>query len=334
MLRRVVIAGLLIAMAGCDRSDLDAAANTATVSAHRGPVRISIAATPDEALAGERITVRIEATTDPGSRLQTPMIPDPADGRIGEFDVLELSLTQDIAQEDGSRTWSQSLIVDCLAAGSYDLTLPPITFDDDRATTPRTGRIELDPIPIVIRSSHEDEFAQMHDIHGWIDIPGGPWWPWILAIGGFVAGVGALGIWAASRTRPTGPPPSPAEMARAALGRLASRGDLQKGNVDAFYTSLSDIIRQYIEGRFALNAPRKTTAEFLGDAERDARLNESQRSHLRTFLRVADLVKFAGHTPPTEQGSAALEEAARFIDGVEESFAADLETNAVEVAPC
>ena len=334
MLRRVFIASVLIASAGCGHSDLDTEATTATVSAHRGPVQVSITATPDEAAAGERITVRIEAITEPESRIQTPMFPEPSDGRIGTFDVLERSQTKDIPQEDGSRLWSQHLVVDCLAAGSHDLAFPPITFEDDRATTPLTGRIELDPISITVRSSLPDENAQMHDIRGWIDIPGGPWWPWILAIGAAVAGVGAVGIWAASRTRPAGPPPSPAEIARAALDRLTRRGDLERGDVNAFYTSLSDIIRQYIEGRFALSAPRKTTAEFLGDAERDTRLSEPQREHLRAFLRVADLVKFAGHTPPSEQGALALEEASGFIDGAEASFAADSESEKVEVAPC
>jgi hypothetical protein len=290
--------------------------------------------TPDEAIAGQRIIIRLEATTDPGARLHTPLIPDPSNGRMGDFDVLELSVATDTPHEDGSRSWSQHMVVDCLAAGSHDLTLPPITFDDDRATTPLTGRIDLDPISVLIRSSFKDETAQMQDIHGWIEIPGGPWWPWVLAIGVFVAAAGALGFLVASRTRPTGPPPTPAEIASAALQSLAASDFLRRGEVDTFYTTLSDIIRQYIEGRFALNAPRKTTAEFLADAENDTRLDEAQRTHLRTFLRVADLVKFAGHTPPQDQGVLALDEARRFIEGAETSLAATQGVDEGKIAPC
>ena len=58
-------------------------------------------------------------------------------------------------------------------------------------------------------------------------------------------------------------------------------------------TRLSDLIREYLEERYALRAPGKTTPEFLDEVERHELLPVKDRPFLRNFLNAADLVKFA-----------------------------------------
>ena len=98
---------------------------------------------------------------------------------------------------------------------------------------------------------------------------------------------------------------SPLEIALAALQKLKA-ANLP---VEKFYTQLSDIVRQFIEGRYGLRAPERTTEEFLAEA----RLPEQYMVLLQTFLQEADLVKFARHRPGADDMARALSAAEKFV---------------------
>jgi len=58
---------------------------------------------------------------------------------------------------------------------------------------------------------------------------------------------------------------------------------------------LCDIIRNYLEKRFAIPVTRRTTVEFIKDIARaDLLLPEDERIFLTGFMNSADLIKFAG----------------------------------------
>ena len=60
-----------------------------------------------------------------------------------------------------------------------------------------------------------------------------------------------------------------------------------------YATESSAIIRRYIETRFALSAPRRSTEEFLAEAQQSPKLEPQHRALLGDFLRICDLLKFA-----------------------------------------
>lgn len=98
------------------------------------------------------------------------------------------------------------------------------------------------------------------------------------------------------------PPPVPAwEKALAQLVRLKEKQYPQQGRIKEFYVELSLIARQYIEGRFGLNAPDMTTEEFLESLRFSEALDASQKQTLRDFMMSSDMVKFAKcHVDPDE----------------------------------
>lgn len=77
--------------------------------------------------------------------------------------------------------------------------------------------------------------------------------------------------------------------------------------MDPFFVTLSDIVRRYLENRFALRSPELTTQEFLPLLATSPDLTGDHRELLRRFLELADLVKFAHHVPD----GAAVDEAIR-----------------------
>jgi hypothetical protein len=81
------------------------------------------------------------------------------------------------------------------------------------------------------------------------------------------------------------------------------RDNIKSGKVtlDAGFTSLTDIVRGYLEKRFKLPASKQTTEEFLEEINQEAGpLPGEQRPFLKEFMQAAELVKFA-KLPPDEK---------------------------------
>jgi hypothetical protein len=166
----------------------------------------------------------------------------------------------------------------------------------------------------------------IRNIKGMVPVPHEWWWVWVLLA---VVAAGVLAIWLWKRRKTTTAtemvaPPSPFEVAMAALQQLRT----QSLPVEAFYTQLSNIVRQYIEGRFGLKAPERTTEEFLAEAA----LPEQHMKLLRPFLEECDLVKFAKFTPGESDRLRAFGAAEKFVSETAEDWRASLPASREETA--
>ncbi|HEY6000135.1 MAG TPA: hypothetical protein VI078_12675, partial [bacterium] len=104
----------------------------------------------------------------------------------------------------------------------------------------------------------------------------------------------------------------PHEAALRALAALRARA---AGGPDAevWYRELSDVVRRYLEDRFALRAPERTTEELIREAAVSGQLKPAHQELVRLFLAHCDLVKFARHRPSSEDASRALAAAERLV---------------------
>lgn len=85
-------------------------------------------------------------------------------------------------------------------------------------------------------------------------------------------------------------------------------------NPKLFYTKLIDILRNYLEGRFQINAPEQTTSEILSEI---ARLDFDFSPYietLRELLFTSDLVKFAKHVTTIDENRRFLSFAINFVN--------------------
>ncbi|HNR94892.1 MAG TPA: hypothetical protein PKK36_09845 [Kiritimatiellia bacterium] len=147
---------------------------------------------------------------------------------------------------------------------------------------------------------------ELRDIEGLAAWPGIiPRWVWalLLVAGLAVAAALILGRFL-SRPRtilqvPEGPPPH--ERALRAMARLREKDYIANENVEPFYVELSAIIRTYLEDRFNLRAPERTTEEFIREAANSRLLSAPHQQLTRDFLEQSDLVKFARHRPGRQE---------------------------------
>lgn len=86
-------------------------------------------------------------------------------------------------------------------------------------------------------------------------------------------------------------------------------------NPKIYYTKLVDILRIYLEGRFAIKAPEQTTSEILSELGRLDFDFSGYIDTLRDLLFTSDLVKFAKHTPTFEENHRYLNFAFDFVNG-------------------
>ncbi len=107
------------------------------------------------------------------------------------------------------------------------------------------------------------------------------------------------------------------EIARQCLEELQAKNYPARGMVKEYYSELSDILRKYIEARFALNAPDMTTEEFLDSLKRSEALNDGDKAKLARFLSGCDLVKFAKYSASAHEMGESLTLVRGFIRGTQ-----------------
>lgn len=98
------------------------------------------------------------------------------------------------------------------------------------------------------------------------------------------------------------------------LRRLKEDKLVEAGRIKEFYERLSDCLRHYIEHRFSLRAPERTTEEFLAELKSEEALSSEYRGDLKRFLEHCDMVKFARFDPSVEQIEETLQMVQEFVD--------------------
>lgn len=109
------------------------------------------------------------------------------------------------------------------------------------------------------------------------------------------------------------PPVPPYQIALEAIEALRQKGWIEALQIEPFYVALSGIVRRYLEARFKLRAPERTTEEFIRDALSSRKLSDAHRDLVAGFLEQSDLVKFARHAPGQADMHNALDSAERLV---------------------
>ncbi|SMD02976.1 BatD family protein [Pedobacter africanus] len=96
------------------------------------------------------------------------------------------------------------------------------------------------------------------------------------------------------------------------LNRLKNKKLWEQGQVKAYHSELTDIIRDYLEKRYGIKALEQTSEEIFSGL-RHLTIAEQDRNRLRQMLLLADLVKFAKENPLPSDNEQSMENAMNFV---------------------
>jgi len=144
--------------------------------------------------------------------------------------------------------------------------------------------------------------------------------PWIGG-GLLLIGLVAFLFYYISRRKKNKPiffPPKPAEPAHVvALRQLDKIREEKLWNTDnhkEYHTALTNIIRQYIEDRFAVYAMEQTTDEIVKSLRNENVIPKELLLQLSENLSLSDLVKFARYTPLVSENETGLQFGYKFVN--------------------
>ncbi len=181
--------------------------------------------------------------------------------------------------------------------------------------------LNTNPVRLEVLSPEIDREGGIYDIKSPLGIPLGFFeiLPWII-LTLFVA----LSVWFIIRylrqSKKKSPlsnslmPSEPAHViALRELKQLKSESLWQKGMIKEYYTRLTEIVRIYIERRFAIMAMERTSDEIISDLRKMNSLGGEVIDLLGECFSLADLVKFAKARPVESDHESCLNTAFHFV---------------------
>lgn len=165
-----------------------------------------------------------------------------------------------------------------------------------------------DSIKVEVANVQVDTLKQkMYDIKDVIPVEDsiGDWWKYLLALV-MIGGLGALVYWYFKKRQKEKIEEeiykTPIEKATSLLNNLEKKELWQHGEVKAYYSELTDIVRNYIEEAIEIPAMESTTSELIeglkiASQKKKMKLSKETIDNLFVVLKQADLVKFAKSKP-------------------------------------
>jgi len=251
----------------------------------------------DRLLIGEQVKLDIACKLPAGASISGWInLPD-------TFNHLEIvdRLPVDSSLEGSVKTYHQSLIITGFDSGVW--VIPPVALMADKQ------KISSAPLSLAVVPVHLTD-STYHDIRDIIDVPvpQTPWWYWVAGALSLIL-IGML-VWLWMRSRKRAPLPlkpvevkgSPLEEALQQLRELKRAGYIERGEWKLYYSTLTEVFKNYNERKYRSGFPQKTTDEMLITLNQE--LPKDMISGLAGTLRVADAVKFAKYRPEADQAEA------------------------------
>lgn len=293
-----------------------------SVASESGPVRATVTIEPDAPRIGDSIELVLEVSAEKGVELLMPEFGEALD----RFAIVDFAPSERVDAE-GRTVARQRYTLQPSRSGT--LSIPPllVEFVDRRpGRTPApegadafellTERLEFE-VESVLTSDDSLELKPSLGELGPLETPGPPLWPWLLAGTVVLAAASPFLVRTWQGRRALARRRSAYEVARSELDALlyGPRPPVDDmAAIDAFYVTLSGIVRRYLENRFGLHSPEQTTDEFLDGLASSPDLQRDHQELLREFLRDADLVKFAHQLPDASGISTSVGLAQRFLE--------------------
>jgi len=249
---------------------------------------------PESATVGDVLTYSISITWPK----EIKVIPPDKDENLGKCRVLEREVG-DLVTKDDIHKLDMALKIACYETGEQEMPSLKIYFDDANGQ-----RRSLDGPKLrvnILRTLPEDA-KELKPIKPIKDMPPDYLKLVLILVGMLLVLALVYFLYTRLRNRQRAaeeedikaPDPYDLAMKRFESGDLETL--LKKENIDGFYVELTDILREYIEGRFGVQALEMTTREIRWELK-SAPIDDFLKAELHRILERADFAKFARSYP-------------------------------------
>lgn len=261
---------------------------------------------------GEEIKLTIQAKAPSNKEVVWPNMKDTLGGY---FDILK-ALKLDTISDAGANelVLERRISITSFDSGSHQL--PKLLFEFKGSEG--IDSVYTDPLSFSILTVPVDTTLAIKDVRDILEVPFeiGEYLPWVLGGIALVAILVAALYFYLNRKKPLKPAASkvvivPWKKALQELFRIEKEKIWKEGKVKAYYSEVSDTIREYLEDQFKIPALELTSDEILAQLRSRSWSNEVILN-VKELLQLSDLVKFAKEKP-TEVSHARSLELARDI---------------------
>ncbi len=315
----LITCALLFVCVGCDKSN-DAGTTKTEFEIdkdyQRGPLTVHVRTDRAKMTIAETVLLELEAAVETGYEVKMPKV----DKVLENFGIVDWDNLGDKLDENNNVVQTYQYRLEPFLSGTF--AIPAFTFEFYDTNSPEDNKYELttEPIDVEVTSLLGEQRAELviEDIEGVVQMSKGKSYFWLWALGIVVVITSGIVVWMYLRKKKKAKLIrifKPAhEIAYERLRTLVKKDLVKEGKIKEFYEQISDILRHYIEHRFNLRAPERTTEEFLIELATAEVLGAADKEDLGEFLKHCDLVKFAKHNPTTEQIQKTFDLVKNFIE--------------------
>lgn len=267
-----------------------------------------------EVVQPESVSLRWLTDREEGSRSSAPveLLPGVEVNSASSVDTVNLG--------SGRLQLNRTLLIQPWDSGEF--VIPGI------ALTAGTDTFRSSPLAIKVYTADVDTMTTIHSwgpavtqsrgFFDWVpDWIADYWWAYLVGLlaiaGGVIAYILKRRGGLSEALKPAVKPLPPYEKAIQQLEVLKQRQLCEKGQEKAYYTELTEILRQYLEGRFGINAMEMTTPQ-IKRAVRATVPADAVPGLMSEVLEMADYVKFAKMRPLPEDNVRAFNQAMTFVE--------------------
>jgi hypothetical protein len=277
--------------------------------------KAELSLSPPRAKVGEPVELAVSVEHPEGTEALFP----PAGASLGGLEVVEAGEVASRALGPGWRETRRTLLLRGFRPGGYTVGPLEIRLEGEASREISTPKARLEVYSTAPEGASLDD---LKDVKGPFELAPRParWGAWVaVAVGVLAALAGAAlaakRLHARREERRRNPPPPPAhETALAELKKIRESGLLESGRAAEYTDKVSDVLRRYLQGRFDLPAPERTTEEFLDEVARAAVIDRARRRFLADYLARCDLVKFAAQDPGRRELEGIFDSSVRFVE--------------------
>lgn len=291
---------LLILISGC-------------LSAQEFTVQSSVDST--QIWIGQQTEVHFKITQRTPKRVQSPIF---SGSIIDGLELVQQVKVDSTTSPDGHLVVKQSYMITSFYDSLYLIPAFPFVIDNDTVWSNPMSLKVIQPFVIDTAS------MQFADIKAVLkpDFNLGFWLkaliPWLLGLI-FITGLIFLIVYLIKNRKKEEPvvvvPRESAHLiALKQLDDLKQEKPWLQGRFKEYHTTLTDILREYIERIYEIPAPEMTSEELMSYLSTLKEENKNAWQALRQILQLADLVKFAKWIPATDENELSLSNAVVFVN--------------------